>query len=327
MGIGRQADTILACPMAPPDKGATRCARNAHDRHRSAAETLPHGTSVIVCGERRYPSPAVTEPTADLARPDDRPMFIIGSPRSGTTLLRMILDSHPRLSCGEETHFLRELEPITGRHWRMLEPYGFPREYWLERVRGLYTGFQADYLVRRGKARWAEKDPTYTLLLPYLGELFPDALYIHLVRDGHDVVASYRDRWGYQSAARVARGEWKRYVSLARALRDGPAASRYHELRYEDLVADPEATLRPLFEFLGEAWDPAVLRFDEQEHDASDRYQRFTAERRAAGGESSAIYRSRVGAGGDKLDPLLRRLLRTTSGALLRDLGYLDRAR
>jgi len=92
-------------------------------------------------------------------------------------------------------------------------------------------------------------------------------------------------------------------------------------------VAHPEVTLRPLFEFLGEAWDPAVLRFDEQEHDASDRYQRFTAERRAAGGESSAIYRSRVGAGGDKLDPLLRRLLRTTSGALLRDLGYLDRAR
>jgi hypothetical protein len=258
----------------------------------------------------------------------DRPILVIGSPRSGTTLLRMILDSHPRISCGEETHFLRELEPITGKHWRMLEPYGFPKDYWLERIRGLYTGFQADYLARRGKARWAEKDPTYTLLLPYIGELFPDALYLHLVRDGHDVVASYRDRWGYKAAARVARGEWKRYVTAARALRTGPAADRYLEVRYEDLVADPEGVLRPLFAFLGEAWDPAVLRFDEQQHDAaSDRYQRFTASRRAEGGETAAIYRSRVGSGGGKLDPLLRRLLRTSSGALLRDLGYLDGAR
>lgn len=272
----------------------------------------------------------MTEPNASPVgvAADPRPIFVIGSPRSGTTLLRMILDSHPRISCGEETHFLRGLEPITGRDWRMLAPYGFPREYWLERIRGLYTGFQADYLARRGKARWAEKDPTYTLLLPFIGELFPDALYLHLVRDGHDVVASYRDRWGYRSAARVARTEWRRHVTAARALRVGPTAERYHELRYEDLVTDPEPALRRALAFLGEDWDPAVLRFDEAPHDsATDRYERFTAARRAAGGETSAIYRSRVGTGGARLDPVLRRLLRTTSGPLLRELGYLDHDR
>jgi hypothetical protein len=239
----------------------------------------------------------------------------------------MILDSHPRISCGEETHFLRELEPIVGRHWRMLEPYGFDRGYWLDRIAGMYTGFQADYLARRGKARWAEKDPTYTLMLPFIEELFPDARYVHLVRDGHDVVASFRDRWGYAAAARVARGEWKRYVLAARALAQGPTARRTHELRYEDLVADPEGTLRPLFAFLDEAWDPAVLRFDEAPHDAAERYRRFTAERRAAGGDRSTIYRSRVGAGAHTLDPVLRRLLRATSGGLLRELGYLDAGR
>lgn len=240
----------------------------------------------------------------------------------------MILDSHPRISCGEETHFLRELEPITGRHWRMLEPYGFPKAYWMSRIAGLYTDFQADYLARRGKARWAEKDPTYTLLLPFIGELFPDALYVHLVRDGHDVVASYRDRWGYAAAARVARSEWRRHVTAARELRSGATADRYHELRYEDLVADPEGILQPLFAFLGEAWDPVVLRFDEQQHDsASDRYQRFTASRRAEGGETRAIYRSRVGSGGGRLDPVLRGLLRRSSGGLLRDLGYLGDGR
>ena len=305
--------------------------------HPASLSGSSRGPARVAGGGRRYPCPAVTEPTTDPAASAsspvtaspaaERPIFVIGSPRSGTTLLRMILDSHPRISCGEETHFLRELEPITGRHWRMLEPYGFPKAYWVERIRALYSGFQADYLARRGKVRWAEKDPTYTLHLAYIGELFPDALYVHLVRDGHDVVASYRDRWGYRSAVRVARGEWQRYVTAARALRDGPAADRYHELRYEDLVADPEAILRPLFGFLGEAWDPAVLRFDEAQHDATDRYRRFTAERRAAGGETAAIYRSRVGAGAAKLDPVLRRVLRTTSGALLRDLGYLDGGR
>jgi hypothetical protein len=272
-------------------------------------------------------SPAPVVPGSPDGALDDRPIFIVGSPRSGTTLLRLILDSHPRLSCGEETHFLRDLEPIVGRHWRMVAPYGFDRSYWLGRIRDLYAGFQADVLVRRGKSRWAEKDPTYTLMLPFIGELFPDALYVHLVRDGHDVVASYRDRWGYAAAARVARGEWKRYVTAARALASGPAASRYHELRYEDLVSDPEAALRPLFAFLGEAWDPVVLRFDEAEHEATDRYRRFTASRREAGGEEAAIYRSRVGAGARGLDPVLRGLLRATSGGLLRELGYLGGGR
>lgn len=260
-----------------------------------------------------------------MAPTGEQPIFIVGSPRSGTTLLRLVLDSHPRLSCGEETHFLRELEPIVGRHWRMVEPYGFDRAYWLGRIRDLYAGFQADYLARRGKARWAEKDPTYTLQLPFIEELFPSAQYVHLVRDGHDVVASFRDRWGYRSAARAAHGEWRRYVEAARSFGAALPAGRYHELRYEMLVNSSESTVRDLLAFLGEAWDPAVLRFDELAHDATERYARFTAERRREGGEDSAIYRSRVGAGVTGLDPVLRRLLLHSSGRLLGELGYLPR--
>jgi hypothetical protein len=257
-----------------------------------------------------------------MAPSSERPIFIVGSPRSGTTLLRLVLDSHPRLSCGEETHFLRELEPIVGRHWRMVEPYGFDRAYWLARIRGLYEGFQADYLARRGKHRWAEKDPTYTLHLDFIEELFPEAQYVHLVRDGRDVVASFRDRWGYRSALRAARGEWRRYVDAARGFGARLPRARYHELRYERLVEAPEVTLRDLLTYLGEDWDPAMLRFDETAHDATDRYRRFTAERRRQGGDGSAIYRSRVGTGSRGLDPLLRGLLRESSGALLAELGY-----
>jgi hypothetical protein len=253
----------------------------------------------------------------------DPPIFVIGSPRSGTTLLRLILDSHPRISCGEETHFLRDLEAIVGRNWDLVATYGLDREWWLSRIRALYADFQAEVLSRSGKARWAEKDPTYTLHLAFIEELFPSAVYVHLLRDGHDVVASFRDRWGYKSAARAARTEWARYVEAARELQDRLPAERFLELRYEDLVTDPQTQGQRLFAFLGEDWDPAVLDFDPTEHSATDRYQRFTAQRRESGADASTIYRSRVGAGGSSLDPFLRTLLRRRNGGLLRELGYL----
>ena len=69
-------------------------------------------------------------------------------------------------------------------------------------------------------------------------------------------------------------------------------------------------------------WDPAVLEFDPAEHSATDRYQWFSAQQRAAGGDERTIYRSRVGAGGASLDPILRTILRRRHGALLRELGY-----
>jgi hypothetical protein len=251
------------------------------------------------------------------------PIFVIGSPRSGTTLLRLILDSHPRISCGEETHFLRDLEAVVGRNWDLVATYGLTRAWWLARIRDLYDGFQAEVLARSGKARWAEKDPTYTLHLDYIDELYPDAVYVHVLRDGHDVVASFRDRWGYTAAMRAARTEWARYVESARALQARSPDGRFLELRYEDLVSEPQAQGQRLFAFLGEAWVPGVLEFDAAEHRATERYRWFTAQRREAGNDDATIYPSRVGTGGRSLDPLLRTVLRRRHGALLRELGYL----
>ena len=280
----------------------------------------PGGRVAAPGGPVDAPGGRVDAPRGGLAGP---PIFVIGSPRSGTTLLRLILDSHPRISCGEETHFLRDLEAIVGRNWELVATYGLERAWWLERLGRLYAEFQAEVLGRTGKARWAEKDPTYTLHLEFVEELFPEALYVHLLRDGHDVVASFRDRWGYRSAARAARSEWARYVNAARALGRRLDSSRFLELRYERLVADPEAEGRRLFAFLGETWQPALLDFDPAEHSATRRYRWFTAQRREAAGETATIYRSRVGAGGTSLDPFLRLLLRRRHGPLLRELGYL----
>jgi hypothetical protein len=94
----------------------------------------------------------------------------------------------------------------------------------------------------------------------------------------------------------------------------GPAADRYHEVRYEQLVRAPEQVLRPLFAFLDEPWDPGVLTFEQNSP--------LVASRREQSGDQSLIYTSRVGAGAKELDPLLRRLVDARAGRLLRELGY-----
>ena len=136
-------------------------------------------------------------------------------------------------------------------------------------------------------------------------------------------MASFRDRWGYRSAARAARTEWARYVTAARSFGAGLPPDRFLELRYEALVTEPETAAGRLFGFLDEDWDRSILDFDPADHRATERYRRFTRSRRDEGGESATIYRSRVGAGSVSLDPLLRSLLRRRHGNLLRELGYL----
>jgi hypothetical protein len=262
------------------------------------------------------------EPATPVA--SDAPIFVIGCGRSGTTLLRMILDSHPRISCGEETKFLIDLQSIVTRYWGLLSTYGLERAFWIDHIRRLYLDFQGAYLERRGKARWADKTPTYTPHLPFIDELFPTAQYVHLLRDGHDVVASHRERWGWRAGARAANSIWVSYVRAARAFGARLPPGRFHELRYEDLVTTPEPTARALFAFLCEDWDPAVLQYQEQAHDTTERHAQFTQARRAESGEQATIYRSRVGAGKASLDPALHRLLHLRAGELLAELGYGD---
>ncbi|UCC29807.1 MAG: sulfotransferase [Phycisphaerales bacterium] len=250
-----------------------------------------------------------------------RPIFVVGSPRSGTTLLRLILDSHPDISCGPETHFLMGLSTIVGRRWELIERYGFEKAYWYQKVAEFFDSFQRGYAERRGKKRWAEKTPYYTTILDFINQLFPSSQFIHIIRDGYDVVASHRDRWGYKSAVRATL-IWRRYVTLARDFGNTVSHDRYHELRYEDLVRTPAPVLRDLFEFLGEPWDPAVLEYDRGEHDILDGYDAFTKSRRSDDVGQSPIYGSRVGAGKKELGMFLRALFRYRSGALYKELGY-----
>ena len=262
-----------------------------------------------------------TTPPATAAGGAEAPIFIVGCQRSGTTMLRLILDSHSRISCGPETRFLEDMERIVGSDWKRLSQYGFPREEWLRRIAGFFGGIQHDYAVSRGKQRWADKSPRYAMKLAFIMELFPDAQVVHVIRDGRDVAVSHRKRFGYWSCVKSA-VKWPRYIAEARAAGRALPPGQYHELRYEDLVSDQEATLRSLLAFLGEEWEPEILDFERHSHDVPDRYHRQATSRRADEGTSAPVYRSRVGSYRKELDPAMRLLFRITSSRALKQLGY-----
>jgi hypothetical protein len=249
------------------------------------------------------------------------PIFIVGCQRSGTTLLRLMLDSHPRISCGPETRFLEDLARLTERNWSYLRNYGYPREYWCRKFAELFDSFQRDYAHSRGKTRWADKTPRYALSLGYITRLFPACQVVHVIRDGRDVVASHRDRWGYWSAIKAVE-KWPRYIRVVRAVGSLLPSERYYEIRYEDIVRDTEATVRRLLEFLHEPWHPAVLEPDKHPHDIAEHYAGLVARRKASADVSEPIYSWRVGAHGRESDPLLGLLIRLRAGRTLFDLGY-----
>ena len=210
--------------------------------------------------------------------------FIVGVGRSGTTMLRLMLDAHPALTIPPETHFVPDLidaieagaspeqavEVMTAvRQWGDLHTE--PAEV-LERWRALerfeagpaLRSFYAIFPARMGKPRYGEKTPAYVKNMIKIESVLPEARFIHVIRDGRDVALS---RWKRTlgdkdpaPASRVAE-TWARRIR--RAQRHGGKVAHYKELRYEDLVTDTEPNLRTICEFLELDWDPVVLRYYE----------------------------------------------------------------
>lgn len=222
------------------------------------------------------------------------PIFILGVPRSGTTLLRTILDGHPAIAAGPETPWLgghqpRSLMALWGalreEGWGYCQSYNMPLDVPTEAARAFMNILMDRYCQSRGKSRWAEKTPDNALYVPFLRELFPDARFIYLIRDGLDtamstsVVAPHRkgisafleQNLGFGPGvphvvntpfAAVLR--WKHWNNLIRA---GLANHTHHKLSYERLVTEPTATIRELLDFVGEPFEPAMLDYAKLRHD------------------------------------------------------------
>ena len=202
--------------------------------------------------------------------------FFVGCGRSGTTLVRALVDAHPDMAIPPESHFVVAEAPRGGAAF---DPAAFVSalaasdrfalwELDRDAVAGAVRG-AADYpdavratfalwARRQGKARYGDKTPGYVVHLPVIAGLFPEAVVVHVVRDGRDVAASFVEL-GWAGTAEEAALHWRLRVSRGRQAGRALAPGRYHELRYEDLVADPERTLRALCEAIALPFSPAMV--------------------------------------------------------------------
>jgi hypothetical protein len=225
--------------------------------------------------------------------PEDRPkfspepFFVTGFQRSGTTLLRMMLDSHPEVAIPLDTtglwaraeRRLSEFGPLEedANRRRLIESLLAEERIRLWQVPlsvdevisassrpgypGVIEGFHLAYAHSKGKSRWGDKDPGNMVRLPSVLGWFPDARVVHIVRDGRDACLSLlKQSFGGDDLLRCAE-QWREQVGWVRQIGRILGEERYHELRYEDLVEDPEAVLRPLARFLDLEWSPAMLEY------------------------------------------------------------------
>lgn len=216
---------------------------------------------------------------------DDAPLFVIGSGRSGNTLVRRVLMASGQIYIPPETYVLGELIEIWPRtallpwrervwlfcayfekhlHWPTFELSNLD-EFAAEaqslkpqRLRPLLNAFFF-YLARKNGSdakRWGDKTPWNTHYLSSIGQVFPHARYLWLVRDGRDVALSYQKAGLMPSFEQAARRWCRANAACARFARWSPNVL---QMRYEDLVRDPDVAFARVFDWAGLDFDPAML--------------------------------------------------------------------
>jgi Sulfotransferase family len=214
----------------------------------------------------------------------ERKVFVVGMNGSGTTMLADSLGRHEALYMfpfeSKVIPLFLQRAPRYGdlrehsNRRRLADDIGASLPFWrangrhplhvpdaviaqVVSVPAMFCAIFGHLAASAGKTGWVEKSPVNTENLPLLSEVFPDAKFIHIIRDGRDAAQSFHRRWGFDPRHTVWR--WKKTVRQGRA--DGVALGkdRYLEMRYEDLTDDPERHMRKVCEFLGLPYSPEVL--------------------------------------------------------------------
>jgi len=236
-------------------------------------------------------------------------LFVLGCQRSGTTLLQHILDSHPDIAVMQEAGWFgtwyeqgmgvtsqgfatADLIPRLMRTSKNVD-LGVTAEDLLKILEGKENLFYTDFIsalfdrfgASRGKSLAGTKNPDYLRHLPTLNQLWPDAKFIQIIRDGRDVCLCASDRWKdksgfqgfpfllYESPDRVFDGWkedpvittalwWEKNVRLGMEFGSTLGPGKYYEMRYEALVTQPYEKCLGLCEFLGVKFDSAMLKHE-----------------------------------------------------------------
>jgi hypothetical protein len=278
--------------------------------------------------------------------------IIVGAERSGTTLLRMMLDAHPELAIPPETHFLPTLAELSAQDDEYSREQALEAmtnsPFWpgmaisedelrseFERIEPFDPGaaaraFYRSYASRFDKRRWGDKTPSYGLAMGQLQGLLPEAHFVHIIRDGRDAALSMQQTWfGLRTAADLA-SDWRLWVGRARS--HAPRLDHYIEVRYEELVREPRPQLERVCEFVDLPFDAAMLdyhrgasrRLEELESRRpsvfapSSKEELLLPARRAATPPDPA----RIGRWRVQMPAVERREFERVAGDLLAELGY-----
>jgi tetratricopeptide (TPR) repeat protein len=213
-------------------------------------------------------------PRANVRSDVPQPIFILGFPRSGTTLVEQTLSAHPKIAAGDELPLIHEITAIMPR--MLASPLGYPealaelwmgdqregldnlRDYYLQKVRQMGV-------LRDGATRFTDKMPLNETHLGLIALLFPEAPLIHVLRHPLDImVSAFSNAFthGFYCASDLvsAATHYVRVMDLVQHYR-GEMTLRYLPVRYEDMVGDQQGSVRAVLAFIGEPFDKACLTF------------------------------------------------------------------
>jgi hypothetical protein len=264
---------------------------------------------------------------------NDEPIIIGGCARSGTTLMRVILDSHPHIYCGPESYLFvsnriktkKAREKLSNRFdvsIKDINTFVASSQSLSEFVETFFRHVAETH----GKKRWGEKTPTNVKRIDFIFRQFPKAKFIHMIRDGRDNVCSLR----HHPSRKIVNGKvipldtnnpiekcierWVEDVSLGRRYLGDP---RYFEVRYEDLVLDQRGTMESILEFLGEPWEDTLMNYYKVKG-SSRNIEKFPQNIEA----TRPVYTKAIGRWRSDLTEEEIKLFKEKAGELLKELEY-----
>ena len=274
------------------------------------------------------------------------PIFVVGAPRSGTTLFQRILDAHPQIGVADEIIYfdiivrvrdevpdLNSRQAVDGlferlpkmdhfHNWNGLdEVLAVVREELLAAAEPSYPlfflKFMQTYARLRGKERFGDKTPWNVRHLDEIVAMFPDARIVHLVRDPRANVASRIELPRTSKDVLTAAIKWRIDVEAAQrfAISGKASAGNYLEVRYEDLVRDPEPWVRKVCAVVGEKFDPSMLAFH-RSRDVMFKDQPYKE------GVFKPVNTASIDAYKQRLTPAQIRLIEMVAGPSMKRLGY-----
>jgi hypothetical protein len=272
----------------------------------------------------------------------NRPIYIVSSPRSGSTLLRLLLNAHSTIAfppptflwpfiypflytygdLANEKNLILLIEDILKLQKNKPWPVEINTEKVLSRLKkrgflGVYSALMEFWCELHGKVRWGEKTPRNSFYIRDILEHLPEAQFIHIIRDGRDVAVDWIENLDWPKNIYCTALQWRDFVKAILAWRQKLTSDQYLEVYYEELVANPAETLQKICVFLKVEYEPEMM-----EYYCTQETEKWATSAFCHRHVSRPITTDFVGIYKNRLEVDDRRLLAAIIGKELKELGY-----